>query len=107
LNERMRERALTDSERNVSFLQREMSSTSVISLQQSLGRVLEGELQKLMLARGNEEFAFKVIDSAVPPKGPIQPKRGLIVVLSFLAGLFLAFFIIFVKTFSRVRVRRE
>ncbi|MEX2488497.1 MAG: Wzz/FepE/Etk N-terminal domain-containing protein, partial [Pseudomonadales bacterium] len=67
LNTRLRERALREAETNVAYLQSELAQTSVVTLQQSIGRLLESELQKLMLARGNEEFAFRVIDEAVPP----------------------------------------
>ena len=86
LNERMRTQALEEAQRNVSYLQREIASTSVVSLQQSMGRVLEGEMQKLMLARGNKEFAFKVIDRASPPKLRESPKRTLIVLLALFMG---------------------
>jgi uncharacterized protein involved in exopolysaccharide biosynthesis len=86
LNERMRGRALAEAEANVTFLQSEMGSTSIVSLQQSIGRLLEGELQKLMLARGNEEFAFRVIDKAEPPKRRSKPKRALLVILATVLG---------------------
>jgi uncharacterized protein involved in exopolysaccharide biosynthesis len=97
LNEQMRARALEESERNVAFLQREISSTNVVSLQQAMGRVLETEMQKLMLARGNEQFAFKVIDKATPPKYRESPKRTLIVLVSILAGGFLGLLIVFIR----------
>ena len=88
LNERLRQEALEESQRNVTYLQREIASSSIVSLQQSMARVLEGEMQKLMLARGNEEFAFKIIDSASPPKLRDSPKRSLIAILSaFFGGL--------------------
>jgi uncharacterized protein involved in exopolysaccharide biosynthesis len=86
LNDRMRTQALEEAQRNVSYLQREMASTSVVSLQQSMGRVLEGEMQKLMLARGNKEFAFKVIDRASPPKLRESPKRTLVVLIALFMG---------------------
>jgi uncharacterized protein involved in exopolysaccharide biosynthesis len=88
VNDRLRTQAQEKSERNVDFLQREIAATSVISLQQSMGRVLEGEMQKLLLARGNEEFAFKVIDRATAPKEREAPKRSLIAIMSMLAGAF-------------------
>lgn len=43
-------------------------NTNLVALQQAIGRLLENELQKLVLARGNEEFAFRVIDTAVAPR---------------------------------------
>jgi uncharacterized protein involved in exopolysaccharide biosynthesis len=106
LNERLRQQALAESERNVAYLQKEMAATSVVSLQQSMGRVLEGEMQKLMLARGNEEFAFKVIDRATPPKLRESPKRSLIAIVSLLAGGFLGVLIVFLRKAIQNRPKR-
>jgi uncharacterized protein involved in exopolysaccharide biosynthesis len=87
LNARMRERSLAESGRNVDYLQQEISKTSVVSLQQAIGRLLETEMQKLMIARGDDEFALKVVDRAYPPKRPVRPKRLLIAVVSSMCGL--------------------
>ena len=106
LNDRLRQQALAESERNVTYLQKEMAATSVVSLQQSMGRVLEGEMQKLMLARGNEEFAFKVIDRATPPKLRESPKRSLIAIVSLLAGGFLGVLVVFLRKAIQNRPKR-
>lgn len=106
LNDRLRTQAQEESERNVAYLQREIASTSVVSLQQSMGRVLEGEMQKLMLARGNEEFAFKVIDRATPPKQRETPKRTLIALVSMLAGGFLGILVVFLRKAIANRPKR-
>ncbi len=105
LNARLRAQALAESQRNVDFLQKEMAATSVVSLQQSMGRVLEGEMQKLMLARGNEQFAFKVIDPATPPKLRDAPKRALIAIVATLAGGFLGLLAVFLRKAIRERRR--
>ena len=94
-NETLRVRALREAETNVAFLQAELSKTSLLTLQQSIGRLLESELQKLMLARGNEEFAFKVIDAASPPRDRVRPQRALIAVAGTIAGGVLAVFLVF------------
>jgi uncharacterized protein involved in exopolysaccharide biosynthesis len=106
VNARLRAEALAEAERNVAYLQKEIAATSVVSLQQSMGRVLEGEMQKLMLARGNEEFAFKVIDKATPPKLRDAPKRALIAVVATLAGGFLAILAVFLRQAWRNRPPR-
>jgi uncharacterized protein involved in exopolysaccharide biosynthesis len=105
LNDRLRAQALADSQRNVDFLQKEMAATSVVSLQQSMGRVLEGEMQKLMLARGNEQFAFKIIDPATPPKHRFSPKRTFIVLVATLLGGILSLLVVFLR--KAVRERRR
>jgi uncharacterized protein involved in exopolysaccharide biosynthesis len=106
LNDRLRTQAEAESGRNVAYLQREIAASSVVSLQQSMGRVLEGEMQKLMLARGNEEFAFKVIDRAVPPKQRDAPKRALISIVSLLAGGFLGILVVFLRKAIANRPKR-
>jgi uncharacterized protein involved in exopolysaccharide biosynthesis len=105
LNARLRAQALAESQRNVDFLQKEMAATSVVSLQQSMGRVLEGEMQKLMLARGNEQFAYKIIDPATPPKQRDAPKRALIAIVATLAGGFLGLLAVFLRKAIRERRR--
>jgi uncharacterized protein involved in exopolysaccharide biosynthesis len=105
LNARLRAQALAESQRNVDFLQKEMASTSVVSLQQSMGRVLEGEMQKLMLARGNEQFAYKIIDPATPPKQRDAPKRALLAIVATLAGGFLGLLAVFLRKAIRERRR--
>lgn len=86
LNARMRERALQEAETNVTYLQKELAQTNVVTLQQAVGRLLESELQKLMLARGTQEFAFRIIDSAEPPKRRARPKRVLVAIAGTLVG---------------------
>ena len=56
LNERLRAQALAESQRNVDFLQKEMAATSVVSLQQSMGRVLEGTPLPMEKATNDEPF---------------------------------------------------
>lgn len=87
LNERMRQRALQEAESNLAYLQREMDATSLVTLQQSIGRLIEGEIQKAMLAKGEREFSFRVIDRAEPPKWRAGPRRALVLALSTLAGM--------------------
>lgn len=87
LNDRTRSAAEAEAQRNIEYLQAQLGSTEVVVLQQSLGRILETEMQKLMLARGNEEYSFKVLDPAVPPKQRASPRRTIIVILGTFAGL--------------------
>jgi uncharacterized protein involved in exopolysaccharide biosynthesis len=92
LNDRLRERALQEARTNVDYLQAEMARTTLFTLQESIGRLLETELQKLMLAKGNEEFAFKVVDPAVPPKQRLRPKRAMTAIIGTLLGGLLGIF---------------
>jgi uncharacterized protein involved in exopolysaccharide biosynthesis len=102
-NERIRARALLEAQANVNFLQRELANTSVVTLQQSIGRLLDTELQKVMLARENKEFAFRVIDRAEVPKWPVWPKRVEVVALATLFGGVLSIYLVFLRDGIRRR----
>jgi len=97
LNAALRDQALAEAERNVKFLQQEISNTDVVSMQQSVGRILEAEMQKYMLAKGAEEFAYKIVDRATPPKLRESPRRTLIVILAAVLGGILATLFIILK----------
>ena len=90
VNARLRSQALDEAQRNIKYLQGELAATNVPAVQQALGKVIESEMQKLLLARGSEEFAFKVIDKAVPPKKRAKPQRALVAMGATLAGGFVS-----------------
>ena len=96
-NARLRAQALQEAERNIKYLQGEIAAPNVTSLQQAIGKVIESEMQKLLLARGNEEYAFKVIDKAVQPKKRAKPQRAIVVLIAGLVGGVLSLFWILVR----------
>lgn len=101
LNDRMRQRSLTEAEANLEYLKEQLGSAHVVTLQQSIGRLLETELQKVMLAKGKEEFAFRVVDSATAPKWRSSPKRMQVLVLATLFGVILGVFVAFLRNAAR------
>lgn len=90
VNDEMRLRTLDEGARNISYLQSQLAVTEAVSLQQAIARLIEGEMQKVMLAQGTDEYAFRIIDSAEPPAKRSRPKRTLTVLFAFAASLFLA-----------------
>jgi uncharacterized protein involved in exopolysaccharide biosynthesis len=98
LNEQLRQQAIHEGERNVGFLRSEMEATNLVSLQQSLGKVLESETQRLLLAKNKEEFAFKVVDPAVVPKKPYKPRLVLVAIGSAVMGLLFSMFLVLVRS---------
>jgi uncharacterized protein involved in exopolysaccharide biosynthesis len=86
-NERLRARAIDEATRNIAFLNAQIPQTSVVEVQHAIYNLIESETKTLMLANVRMEFAFTVIDPAVPPERKYRPKRSLYV----LFGLFLGF----------------
>jgi uncharacterized protein involved in exopolysaccharide biosynthesis len=111
LNDRMRERALAEADANVRYLREVLQGESTVALQQSIGRLLESELQKLMLARGKREFSFQIIDRAEPPKWRQRPKRTQIVVIATvfggLVGVLIVLFRVSLRNELQRRARRQ
>lgn len=87
LNDEIRRRAIDQSRRNIEFLEQQLARTQTVSLQQALGRIIESEMQKLMLAEGTNDYALVVIDDAQPPHKRSRPQRVLLVIGMFLIGL--------------------
>jgi len=56
-----------------------------------------------MLARGKEEFAFRVIDRATVPKRSFKPKRLVAIVGALVVGVFLAVFFLLARESYRRR----
>jgi uncharacterized protein involved in exopolysaccharide biosynthesis len=106
LNEQMRVRALAEGEANVAYLQKELLATTFVGVQQAVSRLLEQELQKVMVARGERQFAFRIVDHADVPKHRSWPKRRVIVTIGVLAGGLAGLLVIFVVDFLR-RVTRS
>jgi uncharacterized protein involved in exopolysaccharide biosynthesis len=90
VNAQMRDRAVTDASRSIEYLQGELQAANQVVLQQAISRLLEAQMQNMMVARGNTEYAFRVIDSARVPKKHFFPKRALIVLGATLIGGLLA-----------------
>ena len=90
VNEQLRSRTLARAQSNVDYLKAQIAGTNLIALQQPAGKLLELELQKLMLARSDPQFAFRVVDAPQVPKKPFTPRRKLAVVGAFVLGFMLA-----------------
>ncbi|MEZ5498960.1 MAG: hypothetical protein R3E77_05975 [Steroidobacteraceae bacterium] len=107
INAEMRQRALDESTRNIGYLREKLKTETIVSLQQSMGRVLESELQKVMFAAGSDQYAYRIVDAAEIPKERSQPKRVLIALLSFLSGALGAFVWLLTQLTPRQRSQEE
>lgn len=106
LNAEMRARALAEGDANIAFLEKEMATTTQMSVRAAVAQVIETELQKLMLARSNKQFAFRIIDHAQVPKYRAWPKRGIIAVIGVFAGGLGGLFAVFTREVMKRRSHR-
>lgn len=90
VNERRRAEAIEEAQQSIKYLEQQLHRTSSVDIRQSLYRLIEAQTKAIALAHAREEYAFKVIDPALPPERPLPRKRLLTVALGFMAGMVVA-----------------
>lgn len=107
LNAHLREQAMQEAQKNLAYLNKQISQTRVLEIKESLYGLIESQTKNAMLANAKEDYAFKVIDPAVIPEERVRPKRALIVVASGLLGGFFGLFLCFVLHFVETAKTQE
>jgi uncharacterized protein involved in exopolysaccharide biosynthesis len=85
-NNTIRGRTIEESERNITYLNEQLKKSTMVAVQNSVSSLIQSEIQKVMLARGSNEYAFRVLDAAVPPERPSFPNRTVWTLLGFFLG---------------------
>jgi len=97
LNDHMCSEAKRVATVNMKYLVKQVDKYPDPFIKQKIYALIAQQIETSMMAEVKENFAFKVID---PPKEPdikVKPKRGLIVMLSFVVSLFLGILAVFSK----------
>jgi uncharacterized protein involved in exopolysaccharide biosynthesis len=84
-NESLRDREIRRATRDIEYLKSQAEATHNIALREDIYTLMMRVLQREMIAQGENEYAFRIIDPAVIAEKPSSPK----VVLWALMGLFL------------------
>jgi uncharacterized protein involved in exopolysaccharide biosynthesis len=85
-NDRIRARAIDDATRNIEYLNKQIAKTNVVDLQKVMYNLVESETKTLMLANVHAEYAFRIIDPAVPPEIKAGPHRAIMTLVGLLLG---------------------
>jgi uncharacterized protein involved in exopolysaccharide biosynthesis len=101
-NDRIRARAIDEANRNIKFLNEQIDKTRVVEVQRSIFNLIENETKTLMLANARADYAFTVIDAAVPPERKIGPHRSLYVLFGAFAGSTIGLLVAYLR---RIRAR--
>ena len=97
INHVMRERTISETSKNLSYLNSQLEKTAVSEMRTTFYKLIEEQTKSLMLAEAQEEFIFKIIDPAVVPEIKDSPKRAIICILGTLFGGFFGVIILLVK----------
>lgn len=88
-NNYLRNQKIKETRRELAYLRRQISKTNVVAVRNAIYGLMETEIKTLMIATGRKQFAFRVVDPAIPPRRPISPRPLLWTVGGALIGLFL------------------
>lgn len=90
-NELMRERAINEAEKLIEYLQREAEAMPAVQVREAIYSVIEGQVKSKAMAVVRHDFAFRVIDPAIPadPDKKIMPRPALFIVLGGFTGFLL------------------
>jgi uncharacterized protein involved in exopolysaccharide biosynthesis len=97
INAQLRARAIEDAEKSIAYLREQLAIANEVVLQQSISRLIESQMQTMMVARGSDEYAFRVIDKAYPPKTRFKPNRILLVLGGTIIGSLLAWAFLLIR----------
>jgi uncharacterized protein involved in exopolysaccharide biosynthesis len=89
LNTEMRGRAVRQVDASLTYLEKEQETTGTVATRDAISRLIEAQIKQRMLANVTQEYAFRIVDRAIPPDAndPVRPKK----VLLFLLGPFVGF----------------
>jgi len=89
LNDEMRARAITEADASMSFLNKELQTTSTLEVQAAISRLIESAVKQRMLANVTHDYSFRVVDRAIPPDQDdiVKPQKPLLLLVGALLGL--------------------
>jgi uncharacterized protein involved in exopolysaccharide biosynthesis len=89
LNAEMQRRAISQADASLGFLNKELARTSVTETRSAINRLIEAQINGRMMASVTEQYAFRVVDPAVPPdrSDMVKPRRLVMIAVGGLLGL--------------------
>ena len=101
INECMREIDKQDAQNSIDFLNESLKNTNSQSIKVVFAKLMESQMQTLMLASSNEAYVFKTINSPIIPEDKSSPSRALICILGTLLGGILSILIVLFRNFRQ------
>ena len=109
LNEKVRDRVAAEAQRSMSYLSGELDKASSVELRQVIHRLIEAQIETIMLANVRKDFVFRVIDPAVVQDADyyVSPRRVLLAFIGLLFGGFLGLCIAAFRDAMRAGARAQ
>ena len=99
VNEFYRQRDKLESEKAISYLNKQFSTSGYSEIKQVLALLIQEETKKLTLVEANQLYIFDYIDPPALMEKKSEPIRSLIIMLGTLLGLIMSILIVFVRNY--------
>ena len=99
VNEFFRQKDKLESEKAVSYLNKQILMTSLSEIKEALAELLQEKTKKLTLIEANEFYVFDYIDPPAVMELKAEPKRALICILSAIFGGIFSIFFVLIRYF--------
>jgi hypothetical protein len=97
VNRFYRQKDKLESEKAASYLNQQISMTSLSEIKQVLAQLLQEETKKLTLIEANQSYVFDYIDPPAVMELKSEPKRSIICIFSAFLGAMLSILLVLVK----------
>ena len=97
VNDILRMQAVSEADRSIDYLNKELAKTNAVEMQHVIYRVMEDQLNTAMLANVQREYAFRVIDPAVAPVQKYGPHRSILTLVGAAVGFFIGLAVLYVR----------
>ena len=95
-----RQKDKSESEKAVSYLNQQISTTGLSEIKQVIAQLLQEETKKLTLIEANQYYVFDYIDPPAVMEQKSEPKRALICILSALLGGMLSIVLVLIRHYA-------
>lgn len=97
IDKKMRLDVENETKKSISYLKKAIKESKNTDLKVLLYSLIEQEVQKQMLTKVKENYAFKVIDNAVIAEKKYSPRRALLCIFGFVFGFVISLIVVFVR----------
>jgi uncharacterized protein involved in exopolysaccharide biosynthesis len=107
LNVEMQRRALEEANASLGYLEKELAGTNTVETRAAINRLIESQINRRMLANVTEQYAFRVVDRAMPPDpgDKVRPKKALMIIVGGCLGGLIACVLVLLSR-GRVAAKR-
>ena len=101
INESMRKIDKEIAQNSILYLDETLETTNINSVKDAAVKLLESQMQTLMLTSSSEYYVLKIIDSPIVPEKKSGPSRSLICVLGTFFGTIVSIILVVLQNYIR------